>query len=152
MLHQYIPSSPQVVFSLSQSDLTEENGDCSANWVVSRWEFLSRSIRRIPGSAETDWWTSRQIHPNECSFFSLQMIIYLPLQKYQQQKILRCQDAVSRATLHKNSDLRWPTTLNLSKHSVSLGCGPRGHNKLILGFSQKNQSHVALTLTLCLLQ
>ena len=39
---------------------------------------------RDPRVSPTDWWT-RQIHPNECSFFSVQMVIYL------QQKIRKCQ-------------------------------------------------------------
>ena len=54
-------------------------------------------------------------------------------------------DALSQAALHKNSNLRWPTTLNLSKHGVSLGFRSWGHNN-ISGFSQQNQSHDAPTL------
>ena len=60
----------------------------------------------------------------------------------------RCQVyalALLRKTLHKNSNLGWPTTLDLSKHGVSLGFRSWGHNN-ISGFSQQNQSHVAPTL------
>ena len=60
----------------------------------------------------------------------------------------RCQVyalALLRKTLHKNSNLGWPTTLDLSKHGVSLGFRSWGHNN-ISGFSQQNQSHDAPTL------
>ena len=90
---------------------------------------VNSSQRGLTGSQGKAGWLMDQANPLEwmlclCSANTKAWII---------RTRQRCQVyalALLRKTLHKNSNLGWPTTLDLSKHGVSLGFRSWGHNNI----------------------